>query len=182
VAETSWVSTTDSGSSLVETVVGITLLGLVLVGVVDATWTNARVAATSRHRALAATLLDESLRTLDAVAYSPCPHVDGSYHVALESAMARIDSLHTADISHYEYWSESQSSWVTLTGLDPQFCSTSTDLIEPFAAQRLTVSIFGPHIQRTTQDESGPPEHTASSGGLSAVSTSVIVKTHEPQV
>jgi hypothetical protein len=168
------VSTADSGSSLIETVVGITLLGLVLVGVVDASWTNARVAATSRHRALAAALLDDSLRTLDDLAYSPCPNVNGSYRDALESAMASDDNGRTAEISRYEYWSESQSMWVDFTDFESQNCSTTDDLNVPFAAQRLTVSIFAPLSARGTH------EQFESSAQHGPTLSGVIVKVHVP--
>lgn len=131
----------DTGSSLIETVVGISLLGSVLIGVVDASWTSTRVAATARDRSSATAVLEQSLHTLRDTAYVPCPHLDSSYQEALGAEDA---SRPLAHISDYEYWSRATSSWVDFSHLDLQACSTTDDLTAVHGVQRLTVSVLGP--------------------------------------
>lgn len=136
------MTTVDSGSSLIETVVGISLLGLVLVGVLDASWTSIRVASTTHQNVIASAMLNESLRALQGIDYSPCPQNDGAYRTALETRVRGQDSPPPVPlITRYEYWSATTSSWVDFTLFES--CSNTPDLTEPHAAQRLTVSIHG---------------------------------------
>lgn len=121
----------DSGSSLIEAIVGLSIIALILVGVVDATWTSARLASAARTNTVSSALLASSARTLYGATYSPCPHIDGSYASGLDAPVA---------ITKYEYWAESTARWVDLASINSQQCLTNTDLTGTFALQRLTLT------------------------------------------
>jgi Tfp pilus assembly protein PilV len=139
----------DTGSSLVETVVGISLLGLILVGVVDASWTSTRVAADIRQRSVAQSRLAESGDVLRASDYSPCPHIDLTYALNIDEAQTSDtwpDDRVTPDvtITSHEYWNRSSSQWLSMASLSSNECSSIADLNDRFAVQRITVSVSDP--------------------------------------
>jgi Tfp pilus assembly protein PilV len=155
----------DSGSSLVETVVGISLLGLILIGVVDASWTSTRVAADIRQRSVSQSRLAESGDVLRASDYSPCPHIDLTYALNIDEAQTSDtwpDDRETPDvtITSYEYWNRSSSQWLSMASLSSNECSSIADLNDRFAVQRITVSVSDP-------------------GGSSV--SAMFVKSHAPQ-
>lgn len=131
----------DTGSSIIEAVVGISLLGLVLVGVVDTSASITRAAASSRDRATANLALTDSLRTLRSVEYSPCPQIDHTYADVLRSAHDSEESGMSIDIARYEYWNDATATWIDFSGFGASTCATNTELNHPFAAQRITVAL-----------------------------------------
>ena len=150
----------DRGSSLIEAVVGIALLGLVLVGVVDAAWTNTRVAASTRQRSMATAILDDAVRSLRAAPYTTCPHIDGSYAQLLQTADFDDDSM-TIEIASYQFWKESSQAWVEFGDHSIGECTSSHDLAHDFSVQRIEVTIV---------DDTGP------------ITSRGVVKTRAPQL
>lgn len=132
---------TDSGSSLIDAVVGISLLGFVLIGVVDASFANTRVAAQTRDRARESNLLSEAARALKSAQYSPCPHIDHSYDLQLEGAIVNLSPAHDVTITNYEYWDGVASQWTSLDAVSSVQCSALSDFTGPFAVQRITVTV-----------------------------------------
>lgn len=130
----------DRGSSLVEVIVGISLMAIVLVGVVDASWTSTRVAAETRRRSAETSALIELGRVLGRAGYSPCPHIDGTYANDISTSPLVAGRFEVA-ITRYEYWRPSSSTWVDFSSSTQAQCSTLAELTDPSAVQRLMVSI-----------------------------------------
>lgn len=140
----------DSGSSLIEAVVGISLMGMVLVGVVDASWTSTRVAAQTRHWAETSAAFVDVDRVLRTTAYSACPHIDGTYQDHLDQlVVADADVIIT--ITHFEFWKHSTSTWIDFGSLTAAQCSSLADLTGAASVQRLGISLT----------ENGHPPSTA---------------------
>lgn len=139
---TDCASGNDSGSTLVEAIVGISLLGLIVVGVVDASWTSTRVAAEVRQRSVNQVYLAEIGEVLRNSDYSPCPHIDLGYVQNFDDARMLDEERLDAVVTNYEYWDRSSSQWISLAGLAAGECSTTPDLTDPLALQRITVSIL----------------------------------------
>lgn len=131
----------DSGSSLIEAVVGISLLGLVVVGVVDAAWTNVRVAASTQQRSEGMAMLESARHVIESTPYSPCPHIDQSYSAGILTADPDPNDQMTVEIDHYEYWSEDLLAWIEFESLDELECRSSQDLAQEFAIQRIGIDI-----------------------------------------
>ncbi len=130
----------DIGSSLVEAVVGITLLGFVLVGVVDTTAATSRVTASLRNKVSANSVVIEIRHALLSIPYSPCPHLDASYSQEL-AALAHDRSLASVDIVAYEFWHHTSSQWMDFGDYSPIDCASHGDLAQDHSVQRLTLSI-----------------------------------------
>lgn len=140
----------DEGSSLVEAIVGISLLGLTVVGVLDATWTNARAAAEAHIRSLDSAVLAETRFRLEQTAFSTCPHIDLSYEQALSRPHTRGRNAFSVNVTRYEYWKEESTAWVDFGGLTQLECSSLDDLAGDFAVQRITVSMASVSNSLTT--------------------------------
>lgn len=158
---TEFASGRDSGSTLVEAVVGISLLGLIVIGVVDASWTGTRVASDIRQRAVAQVHLIEIGEVLRKSEYSPCPHIDLGYVHDVDDLRQLGEDRPDAVVTDYEYWNRASSQWLSLASLSANECSTTSDLTDRLALQRITVSIL---------DSRG-----------SSTSTT-FVKAHDPQI
>lgn len=130
----------DSGTSLVEAVVGIALLGLVLIGVVDAAWTNTALASRAQLRSDASILLDEAVHHVRFAPYSPCPHIDSSYDASAVFRSPRQDSDISIAITGYRYWDESLTRWVDFSGMSLQECTSHQELIGDFAVQQIEIA------------------------------------------
>lgn len=151
----------DSGSTLIETIVGISLLGLIVVGVVDASWSNTRAAAAVRQRSVAQAHLAEYGEVLRKSEYSPCPHIDLGYVRDFDDAQTPNQQRPDVVVTSYEYWDRTSSQWLTLTSLSANECSTTPDLTDRLAVQRITLAI--------------PDSHGSST-------SATFVKTHAPQI
>ncbi|MFM8857849.1 MAG: hypothetical protein ACKOI2_11740 [Actinomycetota bacterium] len=158
---TQFASGNDSGSTLIEAIVGISLLGLIVVGVVDASWTSTRVAAEVRQRSVTRVHLVEIGEMLRTSEYSPCPHIDLGYVQAFDDARTLDQRRPAAVVTNYEYWNRASSQWLSLSSLSANECSTTPDLTDRFALQRITVSI---------------PDSSQSS------TSATFVKVHGPQI
>jgi hypothetical protein len=139
---TDFESGTDAGSTLVEAIVGISLLGLIVVGIVDASWTSTRVAAEVRQRSATQIDLAEIGEVLRNAPYSPCPHLDLGYIQDLGDSRTLDEERPDAVVTNYEYWNRASSQWHSLTGLSAADCSTAPDLTDSLSLQRITVSIL----------------------------------------
>lgn len=151
---------TDSGSTLVEAIVGISLLGLIVVGVVDASWTSTRVAAEVRHRSVTHVHLAEIDEVLRESEYSPCPHIDLGYVSDFDDMRILDEERPVVVVTNYEYWNRASSQWLSLASLAADECSTKPDLTDRLALQRITVSILdlgGMSTTRTLLKAHGPP-------------------------
>ncbi|MEN9802464.1 MAG: hypothetical protein RLZ37_1589 [Actinomycetota bacterium] len=135
-------SGTDSGSTLVEAIVGISLLGLIVVGVVDASWTSTRVAAEVRHRSVTHVHLAEIDEVLRESEYSPCPHIDLGYVSDFDDMRILDEERPVVVVTNYEYWNRASSQWLSLASLAADQCSTTPDLTDRLALQRITMSIL----------------------------------------
>lgn len=154
-------SVEDHGSTLVEAVVGIALLGIILVGVIDASWTNTRVAALTRQREFSHAVLVDALAVLHATAFSTCPHLDKSYETSLSADSSSVSGDPRVEISSYEYWDEASKSWLDLAHRTSQECTTSAALASDFAVQRMGVSVLV---------------------GGNVMTSSMVVKTRAPEI
>lgn len=132
----------DSGSSLIEVVVGISLLGLVFIGVVDASWTTTRVAAETRHRSIVSSLLAEAEVSLARTEYSACPHLDSAYAKAIANSPTEGRRGLDLTITGFEYWDHATNQWLTLDDVPISRCSTDLRLTGPLATQRITVTVL----------------------------------------
>ncbi len=130
----------DAGSGLIEAIVGISLLGIVLTGVVDAVWTNVAASTETRRRSTAIESVLEVDRVLRLSDYSPCPHIDGSYLDDIANSGA-FSAGSSAAITRYEYWNRPSSTWIDFGNLIQAECALLDDLTDPMSIQRLTVRI-----------------------------------------
>lgn len=120
---------------------GISLLGFAIIGVLDATWTNARVAAESHIRSLDSAVVAETRFRLQQTGFSSCPHIDLSYEQALSHPHTRGRNAFTVNVVRYEYWNEESMTWVDFGTSTRLQCAALDDLADEFAVQRITVSM-----------------------------------------
>lgn len=120
---------------------GISLLGFTVVGVLDATWTNARAATETHIRSLDSAVVAETRFRLEQTAFSSCPHLDLSYQQTLSHPHTRGRSAFSVNVIRYEYWAEESTTWVDFSTLSQLECASLEDLAGDFAVQRITVSM-----------------------------------------
>lgn len=130
----------DSGASLVETVVALALLAVVVVGIVDASWVNARLEAHHRERARAEETLSGVTAELTRAPYSPCPHLDQQYGNLSEASTVSSDRFDVS-LEGFEYWNASASTWMPLASLDSNQCRHLVDVVSTFAVQRFWIHV-----------------------------------------
>jgi type II secretory pathway pseudopilin PulG len=133
-------ATTDEGSSLVETVIAVSLMGLVVAGVLGAMWSSVRLSRFSDDQAKVEAVLGSAADRLANYAYIPCPTISGNGgYLPIVQATVTLVSL--------RYWSPtsaSEGTWATTNGLSGTQCNESASLTTARTLQLITISVTSP--------------------------------------
>lgn len=140
----------DEGSSLVETVIAVSLMGLVVAGVLGAMWSSVRLSRFSDDQAKVEAVLGSAADRLANYAYIPCPTLSGNggYLPIVQAAAGTVDwpvsTVTLVSIRHWSPSSPSQGTWVTTNGLTGSECNEAASLTTARTLQLITVSVTSP--------------------------------------
>jgi Tfp pilus assembly protein PilV len=143
-------STRDTGSSLIETVIAVSLMGLVVAGVLGAMWSSVRLSRFSDDQAKVEAVLGSAADRLANYAYIPCPNLDsnGGYLPIVQAAAGTVEwPADTVSLVSMRYWSPtsaSQGSWTATNGLSGSQCNEAASLTTARTLQLITISVTSP--------------------------------------
>lgn len=143
-------ATTDEGSSLVETVIAVSLMGLVVAGVLGAMWSSVRLSRFSDDQAKVEAVLGSAADRLANYAYIPCPTLtgNGGYLPIVQAAAGTVDwPTTTVTVVSLRYWtptSASEGTWADTNGLSGSQCNESASLTTARTLQLITISVTSP--------------------------------------
>lgn len=143
----------DPGSTLIELVIAIALMGMVVTGVLGAMATSVTMSRMSDDQAKVEAVLGNAADRLTGYAYIPCPSGGsdgfGGYLPIVQAAAAAVgwdDS--TVAISDIRFWSPGVSvasgSWVASNGLSGGECNEAASLTTSRTLQKVTITVSSP--------------------------------------
>jgi hypothetical protein len=140
----------DEGASLVETVIAVSLMGLVVAGVLGAMWSSVRLSRFSDDQAKVEAVLGSAADRLANYAYIPCPTLtgNGGYLPIVQAAAGTVDwpvsTVTLVSLRHWSPTSPSQGTWVNTNGLTAGECNESASLTTARTLQLITISVTSP--------------------------------------
>lgn len=143
-------STRDDGSSLVETVIAVSLMGLVVAGVLGAMWSSVRLSRFSDDQAKVEAVLGSAADRLANYAYIPCPTLSGNggYLPIVQAAAGSVDwDASTVTLTSVRFWSPTSSStgtWSATNGLTASECNEAASLTTARTLQLVTIEVTSP--------------------------------------
>jgi hypothetical protein len=146
----------DSGSSLVETVIAVSLMGLVVAGVLGAMWSSVRLSRFSDDQAKVEAVLGSAADRLANYAYIPCPTISGNggYLPIVQAAAGTVDwPSSTVTLTSVRFWSPTSTStgtWSTTNGLTNGECNEAASLTTARTLQLVTIEVTSPSGYRKT--------------------------------
>ena len=148
-------SRSDSGSSMIEVLIAVVLLGMVVAAVFGGLSLSIGLSSRTTSRAKSEALIASASDRLAAAAYIACPATSGptSYLPTVQAAASAVGwPASTVQITKIEYWqptSASAGSWSSTSGLSAGECSSPGSLTTTRTLQRLTLSVRSPDSRYT---------------------------------
>jgi type II secretory pathway pseudopilin PulG len=136
----------DRGSSLIEVVIAVALMGIVVSGVLGAI----RLSRFSDDQAKVEAVLGSAADRLANYAYIPCPtnNSNGGYLPIIQAAAGTVDwPTSTVALTGMYFWSSTSTSsgtWLTTNGLSATECNESASLTTARTLQRITFMVTSP--------------------------------------
>ena len=140
----------DRGSSLIEVVIAVALMGIVVSGVLRALWSAIRLSRFSDDQAKVEAVLGSAADRLANYAYIPCPtnNSNGGYLPIIQAAAGTVDWPTTSvALTGMYFWnstSASSGTWVTTNGLSGAECNETASLTTARTLQRITFMVTSP--------------------------------------
>jgi len=140
----------DRGSSLIEVVIAVALMGIVVSGVLAAMWSAIRLSRFSDDQAKVEAVLGSAADRLANYAYIPCPtnNSNGGYLPIIQAAAGTVDWPTTSvALTGMYFWnstSASSGTWVTTNGLSGAECNETASLTTARTLQRITFMVTSP--------------------------------------
>lgn len=156
---------TDKGSTLIETLVAIVLMGTVVIAVVGSIQTLIRSSSTNDEVAKVEAVLVSASDRLRAADYVPCPDLSGDYGHLSDAAASTVGwGPNQVEITEIQYWDataggttytgdviEADGAWsATNSFVTPSGCQSDINLTTARTLQKLTIVVTSPDgsIQR----------------------------------
>jgi len=145
----------DVGTTLVEVVVAITLIGAFVGVLLSGLWTVIRISKFSDDQAKVEAVIGSAADRLANYAYIPCPATaaNGGYLPIVQAAAGTVDwAGTTVSIDSILYWSPATSStgsWTASNNLASSQCSQSVGLTTSKTLQRVTIRVVSPQTGYT---------------------------------
>lgn len=140
----------DAGASLIETVIAVSLMGLVVAGVLGAMWSSVRLSRFSDDQAKVEAVLGSAADRLANYAYIPCPTLagNGGYLPIVQAAAGTVDwPPSTVTVVALRFWSPTTAStgtWSSSNGLSGAQCNEAASLTTARTLQLVTISVTSP--------------------------------------
>lgn len=143
----------DRGSTLIELVIAIALMGMVVAGVLGAMATSVSMSRMSDDQAKVEAVLGNAADRLTGYAYIPCPSGGqagfGGYLPIVQAAAGAVGwPTSTVSISDIRYWSPGASAatgtWVASNGLTGNECNEAASLTTSRTLQKVTITVSSP--------------------------------------
>ena len=140
----------DRGSSLIEVVIAVALMGIVVSGVLAAMWSAIRLSRFSDDQAKVEAVLGSAADRLANYAYIPCPTNDsnGGYLPIIQAAAGTVDwPTSSVALTSMYFWnptSVSSGTWITTNGLSGAECNETASLTTARTLQRITFMVTSP--------------------------------------
>ena len=140
----------DRGSSLIEVVIAVALMGIVVSGVLAAMWSAIRLSRFSDDQAKVEAVLGSAADRLANYAYIPCPtnNSNGGYLPIIQAAAGTVDwptsSVALTSMYIWNPTSVSSGTWITTNGLSGAECNETASLTTARTLQRITFMVTSP--------------------------------------
>ena len=140
----------DRGSSLIEVVIAVALMGIVVSGVLAAMWSAIRLSRFSDDQAKVEAVLGSAADRLANYAYIPCPtnNSNGGYLPIIQAAAGTVDwPTSSVALTGMYFWnptSASSGTWITTNGLTGAECNETASLTTARTLQRITFMVTSP--------------------------------------
>jgi len=140
----------DRGSSLIEVVIAVALMGIVVSGVLAAMWSAIRLSRFSDDQAKVEAVLGSAADRLANYAYIPCPtnNSNGGYLPIIQAAAGTVDwPTSSVVLTGMYFWnptSVSSGTWITTNGLSGAECNETASLTTARTLQRITFMVTSP--------------------------------------
>ncbi len=140
----------DRGSSLIEVVIAVALMGIVVSGVLGAMWSAIRMSSFSDDQAKVEAVLGSAADRLANYAYIPCPtnNTNGGYLPIIQAAAGTVDwPTSSVTLTGMYFWNPSSTSagtWLTTNGLSGTECNETASLTTARTLQRITFTVTSP--------------------------------------
>ena len=140
----------DRGSSLIEVVITVALMGIVVSGVLAAMWSAIRLSRFSDDQAKVEAVLGSAADRLANYAYIPCPtnNSNGGYLPIIQAAAGTVDwPTSSVALTGMYFWnptSVSSGTWITTNGLSGAECNETASLTTARTLQRITFMVTSP--------------------------------------
>ena len=140
----------DRGSSLIEVVIAVSLMGLVVPGILGAMWSAIRLSSFSDDQAKVEAVLGGAADRLANYAYIPCPTSTGSggYLPIIQAATGPVQWPSGAvALTKIEFWnpiSASTGTWQNINLLSSSECNESASLTTSRTLQRISFTVTAP--------------------------------------
>ena len=140
----------DRGSSLIEVVIAVALMGIVVSGVLAAMWSAIRLSRFSDDQAKVEAVLGSAADRLANYAYIPCPtnNSNGGYLPIIQAAAGTVDwPTSSVALTGMYFWnptSASSGTWITTNGLSGAECNETASLTTARTLQRITFMVTSP--------------------------------------
>ena len=140
----------DRGSSLIEVVIAVALMGIVVSGVLGAMWSAIRMSSFSDDQAKVEAVLGSAADRLANYAYIPCPanNTNGGYLPIIQAAAGTVDwPTSSVTLTGMYFWNPSSTStgtWLTTNGLSGTECNETASLTTARTLQRITFMVTSP--------------------------------------
>lgn len=140
----------DRGSSLIEVVISVALMGIVVSGILGAMWSAIHMSKFSDDQAKVEAVLGSAADRLANYAYIPCPtnNSNGGYLPIIQAAAGTVDwPTNTVSLTGMYFWnptSSSSGSWLTTNGLSASECNETVSLTTARTLQRITFMVTSP--------------------------------------
>jgi Tfp pilus assembly protein PilV len=174
-------TTAQRGATLVESLIAITLSGIIVVGLLSALRTAVRSSKTTSEQAAIEGALADAAQLLDRVAYARCPSDDPnrSYQLQVEQAAASAgDQVASLSLVGISYLTADGADWApaqtTTTATPPTAPSTTVNPIVTTVVPTVTTLEVIPTTVATTAAPTtvaGPDDGTPTTVDLAATTT-----------
>ena len=140
----------DRGSSLIEVVIAVALMGIVVSGVLGALWSAIRLSRFSDDQAKVEAVLGSAADRLANYAYIPCPtnNSNGGYLPIIQAAAGTVDwPTSSVSLTGMYFWNSTSApsgTWVTTNGLSGAECNETASLTTARTLQRITFLVTSP--------------------------------------
>lgn len=149
----------DVGTTLVEVLVAIVLMGTIVVAVIGGIQGVIQASSSNNQQAAAEAVLVSASDRLRAADYVPCPDVDGDYGHLSDAAAATVGwGPNQVQIINIEYWDataggptasgdfiEADGAWASGNSLStPSGCQSDINLTTSRTLQKLTIQVSSP--------------------------------------